>query len=175
MTPDDENADNESFSVYIDEFRKHLDKGYIQKAYQGLIEYIMQLRRHFQKKFPTYRVSGSIYYGYMDMSYFAVIPEYLKPLKLKIAVVFVFETFQFEVWLSAANKKILKKYWNHIKDHNWTNYQVPSSLKNKDSILEHVLVEDPDFIDLDALTAKIEKGTLDFMENVLDFFSKSEK
>ena len=57
-----------SFQENMTEYRKQLEKGSIQEAYKGLMEYIMGLRTHFMKKFPDYIVSGSIYYGYMDMT-----------------------------------------------------------------------------------------------------------
>ncbi|BDZ71905.1 hypothetical protein J2743_001008 [Methanobacterium petrolearium] len=41
-----------------------------------------------------------------------------------------------------------------------------------DSIVESVLIEDPDFSDLDVLTEQIETGTLQFIEDVEDFLSK---
>ena len=67
-----------SFHEYMDEYRKQVEKGDIKEAYRGLIEYIMSLRTHFQKKYPDYIVSGSIYQGYMDMTYFSFFPESLK-------------------------------------------------------------------------------------------------
>ena len=79
----------ESFHEYVDEYRKQMKKGVIQKAYTGLMEYIMALRTHFKNKCPDYFVSGSIYYGYMDMSYFSFSPKSLKNQNLKIAVVFI--------------------------------------------------------------------------------------
>ena len=65
----------QSFQEYINEYRKQLAKGAIQKAYKGLMEYIMGLRTHFKNKYPDYFVSGSIYYGYMDMTYFSFTPQ----------------------------------------------------------------------------------------------------
>jgi hypothetical protein len=35
--------------------------------------------------------------------------------------------------------------------------------------MEHILVDDPDFSDLDALTRKIEQGTLKFIQDVESF------
>ena len=64
----------ESLHECMNEYRKQLEKGYIQKAYRGLMEYIMDLRTHFKNKYPDSFVSGSIYYGYMDMTYFAFSP-----------------------------------------------------------------------------------------------------
>ena len=76
----------EPFHEYMNEYKKQLEKGAIQKAYKGLMEYIMDLRTHFKNKYPDYFVSGSIYYGYMDMTYFSFIPKSLKDRKLKRSV-----------------------------------------------------------------------------------------
>lgn len=84
----------ESFHECMQEYRKQLEKGYIQEAYKGLMGFIMDLRVHFKNKYPEYFVSGSVYYGFMDMTYFSFIPESLKRRKLKIAIVFIHETFR---------------------------------------------------------------------------------
>ena len=161
-----------SFHESMNEYKKQLEKGAIQKAYQGLMEYIMDLRTHFQTKYPDYFVSGSIYYGYMDMTYFSFIPPSLKERKLKPAIVFVHGTFRFEVWLAASNKKVQSKYWELIKDSGWDVYRLVPTIKGYDSIIEDVLVEEPDFSDLDTLTEQIERGTLDFIKDVERFLSE---
>ena len=68
----------ESFQEFMNEYKKQMKKGTIQEAYKGLMEYIMELRTYFKKKYPDYFASGSIYYGYMDMTYFSFIPDSLK-------------------------------------------------------------------------------------------------
>ena len=78
-----------SFSEFMKEFKQQLEKGAIQEAYQGLMQYFRDLRAHFRDAYPQYPVSGSIYYGYMDMTYFSLFPESLKHRRLKIAIVFV--------------------------------------------------------------------------------------
>lgn len=161
----------ESFPEYIQEYKKQLDRGYIQKAYRGLMKYIMDMRMYFKNRYPEYFVSG-IYYGYMDMTYFSFSPESLKNRKLKIAIVFVHETFRFEVWLAGSNKKVQSRYWELIKEGNWDGYHIPSTTLGVDSILEHVLIDDPDFSDLDSLTQQIETGTLKFIDDVVNFLSK---
>jgi hypothetical protein len=60
------------------EYRKQLQKGVIQNAYQGLMAYFRELNSHFNTKYPEYSASGSIYYGYMDMTYFPLFPKALK-------------------------------------------------------------------------------------------------
>lgn len=155
------------------EYRKQLEKGAIQKAYQGLMQYMMGLKNHFSNQYPDFSVSGSIYYGYMDMTYFSVVPEALKDRELKIAIVFVHDTFRFEVWLSGRNQKVLAKYWRIFTESGWDKYRIAPQGKWADSILEHSLVENPDFSDIKALTSQIEQGTLNFIQNVEGFLTKA--
>jgi len=162
----------ESFHEYMNEYRKQLEKGAIQKAYKGLMEYIMDLRTHFQNKYPDYSVSGSIYQGYMDMTFFALSPKSFKDRHLKVAMVFLHETFRFEAWLTGYNKQVQSKYWKLFKESGWNKYRIVSPAKGVDSIIEHVLADNPDFSDLDALTKQIETGTLKFIKDVESFLSK---
>jgi hypothetical protein len=159
----------ESITEYMNEYKKQMEKGYIQKAYQGLMSYIMALRTHFQDKYPDYFVSGNIYYGYMDMTYFSFSPKSLKERNLKIAIVFIHDSFRFEVWLSGYNRNVQKQYWKLFNESGWNKYRVVPQDKGVDSILEHTLVENPDFADRDKLTAEIEKGTLGFIKDIEEF------
>jgi len=163
-----------SFNEYINEYRKQLKKGDIREAYKGLMEYFMDLRTYFKNKYPDYFVSGTIYYGYMDMTYFSFTPESLKSKKLKIAIVFIHDTCRFEVWLGGYNKQIQNKYWKLFKDRNWNKYRIVSTTKGVDFIIEHSLDNSPDFSDLDALTKKIESETLKFIKDVENFLLKND-
>jgi len=162
----------ESFHDCVNEYRKQIQKGAIKEAYKGLMEYIMDLRTHFKNKYPDYFVSSNIYFGYMDMTYFSFIPESLKRRKLKIAIVFIHDTIRFEAWLAGYNKQIQTKYWKLIKESNWKKYCIPSNTKDVDSIIENILVDNPDFSDLDNLTKQIERGTMEFIEDIESFLSK---
>ena len=157
----------------INEYKKQLKKGEIQVAYKGLMEYIMRLKTHLKNKYPEYNVPGNIYHGYMDMTYFSFFPESLKKRKLKVGIVFVHETFKFEVWLFGINKQVQAKYWKLFKESDWNKYHIVPTTKGYDSILEYVLVDDPDFSDLDNLTKQIEKGALEFIKNIEKFLSKN--
>ena len=162
-----------SFHEDMDEYRKQLEKGAIQRAYRGLMDYIMGLRSNFENKYSDYSVSGSIYFGYMDMTYFSFFPKSLKLRGLKVGIVFAHRTFRCEVWLFGYNKCVQAKYWKLFKESGWNKYHIPSTTKGIDSILEGILVENPDFGDLDALTRQIERGTLKFIEDVENFLSKN--
>jgi hypothetical protein len=162
----------EPFHQYIKEYRKQLKKGAIQKAYKGLMDYLMELRTHLDHKYPDYSVSGSLYYGYMDMTYFSFQPESIKLRKLKIAVVFIHDAVRFEVWLAGNNKQVQERYWKLFKESHWNKYHLVSTPKGVDSILECVVVDDPDFSDLDALTQQIERGTLKFIRDIESFLAR---
>jgi hypothetical protein len=166
-----EELDMESFHEYMDEYKKQLEKGAIKEAYKGLMEYIMDLRTHFKNKYPDYVVSG-IYYGYMDMTYFAFFPESLKTRNLKVAIVFIHDICRFEVWLAGVNKQVQQKYWKLFKESDWNKYHIVSTTKGVDSIIESILVDNPDFSDLDTLTNQIERETLVFIMDVEGFLSK---
>ena len=162
----------DSFHEYINEYRKQLKKGYIQEAYKGLMEYIMSLRTYLKDKYPDYLVSGSFYSGYLDMTYFSFFPESLKHLRLKTGIVFIHEAFRFEAWLFGYNKEVQKRYWKLIKESEWNKYRIPPTTKGIDSIMEYVLVDNPNFSDLDALTKQIESGTMKFIQDIESFLSK---
>ena len=163
----------ESLQENMAEFRKQLKKGAIQKAYQGLMEYMLSLKNHFSDQYPDYSTPGSLYNGYMDMTYFSILPKSLKDRDLKIAIVFLYDAFRFEVWLSGRNKQVLAKYWEIIHRSKWDKYKVVEPAKGVDSILEHILVDDPDFGDSDVLTKQIEQGTLEFIQDIERFLAQT--
>jgi hypothetical protein len=160
-----------SFHEYMNEYKQQLERGVIQEAYRGLMEFMMGLRTYLQAKYPDYFVSGSIYYGYMDMTYFSFYPKSLGDRKLKIAIVFIHEACKFEVWLAGYNKQVQTKYWKLIKESDWNQYHLLATPKGSDSILEYILVGNPGFGDLEGLTQQIETKTLNFIEDVESFLS----
>ena len=95
----------------------------------------------------------------------------MKDRKLKIAIVFLHEVFRFEAWLSGVNRQVQSQYWELIKESGWNKYKIVPPAKGVDSILESILVSNPDFTDLDALTRRIETTTLEFIRDIESFLS----
>jgi len=162
----------ESFNESIIEYKKQMEKGIIQKAYRGIMDYVMQLRTYFLNNYPEYMV-GNLYYGYMDMTYFPISVKKLKDRKLKIAIVFLHDKCQFEAWLSGSNRKVQKKYSEIISDYDWNKYRIDP--KNADSIIECTLDANPDFSNTIVLTKKIEESTISFIKDIELFFSQHKK
>jgi hypothetical protein len=153
----------------MDEYKKQLEKGHIQKAYKGLMEYIADLRTHFKNKYPEYSAPGNMYSGYMDMTYFPLFPQALKQRSLKIAVVFLHETCSFEVWLSGNNREVQAEYLEFFKAKHWKKYPFAQETKGVDYIMRKTLAAKPDFSDTEALTERIEKETLAFIKDIEEF------
>ena len=63
----------ESINEYIKEYATQLRKGQIQKAYKGILTFMSELRSYLESRYPDY-TAGSLYFGYMDMTYFAFTP-----------------------------------------------------------------------------------------------------
>ena len=74
--------------------------------------------------------------------------------------------------MGGYNKTVQKEYWDLVREKSWDKYCIPSSIKGINSVIEYVLVDNPDFRDLDALTTQIEKGTMNFIKDVEDFLSQ---
>jgi hypothetical protein len=161
----------ESFHQYLNEYRKQLNQGSIKEAYKGLMEYFTGLRLYLKNKYPDYFLSGSIHYGQMDYTYFYFFPKSLKRQKLKIVILFIHDTFALEVWLAGYNKDAQAKYWKLFKEKSWNKYHVAPTTKGVDYITNFVVVDNPDFSNLDALTSQIETGTMKFIKDVEEFLA----
>jgi len=68
---------------------------------------------------------------------------------------------------------VLAKYWKIFEESGWGRYKIALQGKWADSILEHILVDNPDFSDLEALTKQIDQGTLKFIRDVESFLTKA--
>ncbi|MFT3891008.1 MAG: hypothetical protein QM730_05190 [Anaerolineales bacterium] len=156
----------------VEELRKQLGKGSIQKAYRAILSYMMGLRTHFANKYGDALVSG-LYQGYMDMTYFAIFPLSLKERDLKIAIVFNYDAFRFEAWLAARNRKVQRQYWELFKESHWDGYRIVAPAGGIDSILECDLAKDFDLNDTEGLTSTIEKGTTTFINKIERFLSQA--
>ena len=157
----------------IQELQKQLMKGSIQRAYKALLSYMMSLRARFASRYVESDVSG-LYQGYLDMTYFAVSPPMLKGHDLKVAIVFNYDAFKFEAWLSARNRKVQRQYWDLFKDMPWSGYRVIQPASGIDSILECDLATEVDFNNMDALTTRIETTAARFISDIEKFFTEQQ-
>ncbi|MDD4729944.1 MAG: hypothetical protein PHN55_14495, partial [Dysgonamonadaceae bacterium] len=149
----------------IEAYTNHLQQGEIQIAYKGILDFLGKLRAEFIKKHPHYDVS-SIYQGYMDMSYFSLSTKSLKDKGLKIAIVYLHDKGDFEVWLSARNREISKQYESVFCGKSFDGITVFHDDNNQDAIIEYTLTSSPNFEDQVILTDIIEQGIEAFITAV---------
>jgi hypothetical protein len=157
----------------MDELRRQIEKGSIQRAYRALLAAMTGLRAHFTNQYGAAAVSA-LYQGYLDMTYFAVFPPALKPHDLKAAVVFNYDAFRFEIWLAARNRKIQRQTWELFKNSQWPEYQVVAPASGVDAIVEYDLTRAFDFADPDALNVKIDGAVTAFIADMQRFLSEQQ-
>lgn len=160
----------DAFNSYIQEYKIQLSKGCIQKAYKGIMTFMSELRIYLEGKHPDYSASA-LYFGYMDMTYFAFTPVALKEKKLKIAIVFLHEDCKFELWLAGSNRKIQAEYIELLKRKDIGKYTLTQINPGVDSIIESIIVEQPNFNDIEQLKKQIETKTLEFVKDIISILN----
>ncbi len=136
--------------------------------YHQLINYMKALRMFFHKEYDTYFKLGNIYQGNPEFSYFSLKTDELKKLKLKFVLILNHKLMQFEICLSGQNKGIRKKYWELFKDSDWNKYHIAESINNSLTIIDHIIVKNPNFNKLNKLTEQIEMESMKFMNEIQD-------
>lgn len=155
----------ESLNNYIHEYTHQLSKGQIQKAYKGIMLFMSGLSTYLVSRYPDY-TAGNLYFGYMDMTYFAFTPSGLKNKKLKIAIVYLHEQGRFEIWLGGSNRKIQSEYIALLSRRNIGKYKLSQVCPGVDSIIESTLIEQPDFDHPEDLRKQIEVRTIEFADDI---------
>lgn len=135
--------------------------------YHELIAYMNELKRYFHKEYDNHYKLGSIYKGNPDYSYFSLTTEELKKQKLKFVIILNHKMMQFEICLSGQNKSIRKRYWQMFRGSDWSKYHLAESINDSLSIIDHTIVERPDFTNKESLTEKIEKESIKFMNDII--------
>lgn len=156
---------------YVKEYKKQLEKGDIQQGYEGLVKYVMSLKTNLSKNLSDSYSFGNVFQGYMDYTYFYYSNEFLKKRKLKLGLVLNHTNMQFEVWLLGQTALIQDKYWEYFKKTKWNKDR---DTKPTYSILETVLIENPDFNDLKFLSQQVEDKLLIISKEIIEDIQKSE-
>mgnify|MGYP001806460675 CR=1 FL=1 len=131
----------------------------LNQFFKSLITY---LKRHYIEDYYI----GSVFSDNKNIVYFPITPYELKKQKLKIAIVYNLKALRFEVWLAGQNKQIQKHYWEIFKDSDWNTYHIPQSITDSFSIVDSVLIKDPDFNKSEQMIEEIESKSLEFIKEV---------
>ncbi|MEI8199489.1 MAG: hypothetical protein WCG21_05485 [Eubacteriales bacterium] len=149
----------------VREYAIQLSKGQIQKAYKGIMMFMSDLKTDLEHEYAEYTTSA-LYFGYMDMTYFAFTPPDLKSRKLKIAVVYLHEECKFEAWLAGNNRQVQAEYNALLSRKDLGRFTLSQINPGVDSIIATSIAEHPDFDDLAGLKKQIEGKIMEFVNDI---------
>lgn len=152
------------------ELQKQLGAGALQRAYGSIIGYMSRLRAHFAGTQGEREVSA-LYQGCFDMTYFALFPPTLKSRGLKLAIVFDYESFAFEVWLAARNRTLQRRYWELLRDNGWFKHRLVEPAAGIDAIVERHVTAAFDLAEPDLLTSRIEAAAGALVDDLDSFLA----
>lgn len=151
----------------LEELRRSLGEGAVQRAYRAVIAYMSGLRTQLAAH-EDWSVAG-LYQGYFDMTYFAVVTPALKARDLKLAVVFDYQAFGFQVWLAARNRTVQRRYWELLRDSGWPAATLVEPAAGVDAIVAVHVADACALDDPDALTTSLEQAVLALASDVERF------
>lgn len=154
---------------YVAKYKEQLDKGEIQIAYTELVKFVMNLKTEFSKSLSQQYSFGNILQGYMDYTYFYFSNDFLKSKKLRYGIVLNHQKLRFEIWLLGNTADVQRKYWDILKTSKWNSDRTEMP---KFSVLEAVLVENPDFDNLNLLSHKIEENLITTADEIMNELKK---
>ena len=152
-------------NYYVGLYKEQLQKGDIQEAYIQLVKYVTKLGTTLSRNLSQSYSFGNLFQGYMDYTYFYYSNDFLKKRKLKMGLVLNHPKMQFEVWLLGQTIPIQEKYWQYFKTTKWNEGR---TTKPQYSILETVLIANPDFNKLDMLSKQIENKLVLVTEEIIE-------
>ncbi|HPR34286.1 MAG TPA: hypothetical protein PKY64_01325 [Anaerolineaceae bacterium] len=161
----------QSLNESVKEYTAQLQHGQIQKAYKGIMTFMSSLKAHLKNQHPEYTATA-LYFGYMDMTYFAFTPLDLKQRSLKIAIVYLHEQNRFEIWLGGANRKVQAEYIELFKAKDLDGLLLSEVKPGVDSIIELRLIEKPDFDHPEKLMLAIESKVIAFTGKIKELLPR---
>ena len=157
---------DKTLNEYVSVYKSQLNIGDIQIAYERLLKYVMTLKSDFEKENQNKFSCGNVSHGYMDFTYFPFFDSFLRSKKLRFGIVLNHKNMRFELWLMGQNSEVQHQYWDLLKSTKWN---INQPFMPKYSVLETVLVENPDFDNLNELTTEIMKKANSLTDEIVNF------
>lgn len=139
-----EQANSESIQKSIEQYRRVIQKEAVRNGYAALMRFIEDLRLHLANSHPDSAVSA-VQQGLMDFSYFTFTPQKFRQRKLKVVILFIHDSFSFEVWLSGQNKTVAAEALKWLHDSGWRKHELAPNAKEADYITKVCLASEVDF------------------------------
>jgi hypothetical protein len=163
----------ENYNLVMNDLKDQLSKGRIQKAYRYIFDIFTELGNEIKNSKNKVISTTSLYHGYLDMTYLPVTTETLKSNGLKIAIVFNYSLFRFEIWLSAVNRKKRNEVLEVISQSKWQKYKTVQNDENTDAIIEIQINGINEFNNTNRIVSLITKETIVFIDDIEEFIRRA--
>jgi hypothetical protein len=165
----------ENYNELMNDLKVQINKGRIQKAYRYIFEIFSDLGAEIKNNQTKIISTNSLYHGHLDMTYLPVTTDILKSNDLKIAIVFNYPLFQFEIWLSAVNRKKRDDTLKTISQSKWKKYKTVENNENTDAIIEFKIKGINDYSDKNRVVSLITNATIIFISDIELFIHENVK
>jgi len=157
----------------LEELQRLLGEGAVQRAYTTIVDYMSGLRTDIVSSHEEWSVGG-VYQGRFDMIYFPLFMPSLSVRGLKLAVVFDYVAFRFQVWLAARNRTIQRRYWQLLRDGGWPSASLVEPAVGVDAIVMLDVADGVDLEDPDMLTVSLKGAVKTLLGDLERFFDDTD-
>lgn len=146
----------------VNKYHQLINDENLEQAYRIIMTTMSQLKVAWDTRYPG-MPSGSLYQGFMDMTFISVKPERLSELDLKVSIVYLHQSNTFEGWLVARNRKIQSSMHQKLQKRPLGKYFLTILEPGVDAIIATPLIEQPNFDEPKRLIGQIIENTLNFI------------
>lgn len=112
----------------------------IQECYQYIMKLIHDIYTILKNDLNTFQFSNKVIENNMNFSYFQLTNPQLKKQGLKIQIIFIHQSCQFEVWLSGYNGHIQQQYYQKLNSK--CPFQLCENPQKNDYIVKIPIIKD---------------------------------
>lgn len=154
-----------SLSDCVMQYCRAVALGEFPRAYRGIVSALQQFKSAWEHAHPG-ESAGSLYQGYLDMSFVAVAPANLAAKRLKISLVFLHDSGIFTLWLTAGNRAIQKRVSDSLARVPLKGYTLNTLEPGVDAIISRDLDQPYAFDEPDVLTRRLLSAVESFAEDM---------
>jgi hypothetical protein len=155
----------------MQELKACLKTGAVARAYREILAYMARLRVALLEQAVDRSASG-IYQGHLDITHFALFPEAFKARGLKLTILFNYEDFCFEAWLTARNQKLGQHYWKLLHAAHFDHYPLIQPAVGHVALFKVLLANDFSLALEEPLTANILASVAELEAEVIGYLDR---
>ena len=149
----------------LQQFKKHSQDADFRAAYQGLLDFLRDTARAWEREQSDWTIKP-LYQGEFTISFIAVVSPGLADHGLKALLVFRYDCFRFQAWLTGRNRALQESAWNALKHHQWKDATLLQPSKDQPTILRTDLADGLELDQPARLQSKLKQGLFGFIQKI---------